>query len=267
MTEWKSVGLALSCKGQRVLVTGAATGIGWSITQSLLAAGARVAICDLAPDALDRCRKESPEVAAFQADVTSEGDVAALFDSVAASLGGLDVLVNNAGIGGPVKSVKDIELAEWRQMFDVNMTGMFLCTRKAVPMLEQAGGGSIVNISSVAGRMGYAMRSGYSATKWAVIGFTKSLAIEVGPANIRVNAVLPGVVEGERHRRLFGARAERLGIAFEDAEQRFFDQVSMRRKVTAEDIAGTVAFLCSDMARNISGQSIGVCGDIQYMRA
>jgi NAD(P)-dependent dehydrogenase (short-subunit alcohol dehydrogenase family) len=262
-----SGGLPLSCKGQRVLVTGAATGIGQAIAQALVVAGARVAICDRVQDAVEQCRKDAPEIAAFQADVTSEKEMAALFDSVAATLGGLDVLVNNAGIGGPVKAVKDIELAEWQQMFDVNMTGMFLCTRKAVPMMEQAGGGSIVNISSVAGRMGYAMRSGYSATKWAVIGFTKSLAIELGPANIRANAVLPGVVEGERHRRLFGNRAEGLGITFEEAEQRFFDQVSMRRKVTYEDIAGTVAFLCSDLARNISGQSIGVCGDIQYMRA
>lgn len=255
-----------SCKGQRAVITGAGSGFGRVIAEAFLSAGARVCVCDISAQALEDCRRLLPSVHTVQADVSDPGQVDRMFREVAEVLGGLDVLVNNAGIGGPVSRVEEISVADLERIMAVNVISMFNCARHAVPMLRAAGGGSIVNISSVAGRVGYPMRSGYSTSKWAVVGFTKCLAAELGPDNIRVNSILPGVVEGERHTKLYKAKAESLGITFEEAEERFFSQVSLRRNVTPRDIAAATVFFCSPAAYSISGQALGVCGDIQYMR-
>ena len=188
-----------------------------------------------------------------------------LFAEVESSLGGLDVLVNNAGVAGPTGGVEDIRPEDWRRTIDVCLTGQFLCAHHAVPMLKSAGGGAIVNLSSAAGRFGYAFRTPYSAAKWGVIGFTHSLAKELGPDNIRVNAIIPGIVEGPRMTGVIAARARQMDVSYEAMEKTYLDRVSLRRMVSAGDVAATVAYLLSPAGRNISGQTIGVDGNVEAL--
>jgi NAD(P)-dependent dehydrogenase (short-subunit alcohol dehydrogenase family) len=251
--------------GTRVLVTAGASGIGRAIADLLLAHGARAHICDVSDDFLADFAKAWPDAGRSKADVSSEADVARMFEDVRAKLGGLDVLVNNAGVAGPTGGVEEISPADWRRTIDVCLTGQFLCAHFAVPMLKAAGGGSIVNLSSAAGRFGYAYRTPYSAAKWGVIGFSQSLAKELGPANIRVNAILPGIVEGPRMSGVIAARAKQVGVSYAEMEKTYLDRVSLRRMVTAEDVAATVLFLVSEAGRNVSGQSIGVDGNVESL--
>ncbi|HET9018070.1 MAG TPA: SDR family oxidoreductase [Acetobacteraceae bacterium] len=251
--------------GLRAIVTAGAAGIGRAIADALIDHGARVHICDVDPAALDAFRAAHPEAGATLADVSDEKDVARLFAEARAGLGGLDLLVNNAGIAGPTGAVEEIDPAEWRRCLDICLTGQFLCTRLAVPLLKAAGGGAIVNLSSAAGRFGYAWRTPYSSAKWGVIGFTQSLAKELGPSNIRVNAILPGIVAGPRIERVIAARAQQEQVDYATMEKTYLDRVSLRRMVTAEDVAGSVLWLVSAAGANISGQSIGVDGNVESL--
>jgi NAD(P)-dependent dehydrogenase (short-subunit alcohol dehydrogenase family) len=249
----------------RVLVTAGASGIGRATADLLIARGAQVHICDVSDEFLADYRAAHPNARATNADVASEADVARLFDEVKTSLGGLDVLINNAGVAGPTGGIEDIRPEEWRRTIDVCLTGQFLCAHFAVPLLKAAGGGAIVNLSSAAGRFGYAFRTPYSAAKFGVIGLTQSLAKELGPANIRVNAILPGIVEGLRMTGVIGARAKQTGVSYEAMEKTYLDKVSMRRMVTASDVAATIAYLLSPAGRNVSGQSIGVDANVETL--
>lgn len=251
--------------GQRVLITAGASGIGFAIAGTLSALGARVAICDIADDAIGEARKALPGLLARKADVAKDEDVERLFALIAKEWGGLDALVNNAGIAGPTGGVDEITPADWRRCIDVCLTGQFLCARLAVPMLKAAGGGSIVNMSSAAGRHGYAYRSPYSSAKFAVVGFTQSLAKELGPHRIRVNAILPGIVEGPRMDKVIADRARQIGISHQEMEARYLEKVSLRRMVSPYDIASMVAFLLSDAGINVSGQSLGVDGNVETL--
>ncbi len=251
--------------GTRVLVTAGASGIGRAIADLFVAHGARVHICDVSDPFLADFARAQPQAGRSKADVSSEADVERLFAETRARLGGLDVLVNNAGIAGPTGGVEDIAPADWRRTIDICLTGQFLCAHHAVPMLKAAGGGAIVNLSSAAGRFGYAFRTPYSAAKWGVIGFTQSLAKELGPANIRVNAILPGIVEGARMSGVIAARAKQVGVSYAEMEKTYVERVSLRRMVTAEDVAATALFLASDAGRNLSGQSIGVDGNVESL--
>ena len=252
-------------RGLRVLVTAGASGIGHAIAAALLEDGARVHVCDVSDEALEACRASLSGASFSRADVAAETDVNQLFRDVRTQLGGLDVLVNNAGIAGPTGGIDEIDPAEWRRTVDVNLTGQFYCARLAVPMLRESSNGAIINISSVAGRLGYAFRTPYAATKWAIVGLTKSLAIELGPTGIRVNAVLPGIVEGPRIDRVIAARANQVGVTFDEMTQRYLEKVSLRRMVSQEDIASMVVFLCSPAGRNISGQALSVCGNVETL--
>ena len=173
------------------------------------------------------------------------------------------MLVNNAGIAGPTAAIEDIDPADWRRCLEVDLTGQFLCARRAVPLLKAAGGGAIVNMSSAAGRLGYAFRTPYAAAKWGVIGLTQSLAKELGPHDISVNAILPGVVQGPRIERVIAARAEQLGLSYAEMEKQYLEKVSLRRMVTAQEVAAMVVFLVSPLGRAVSGQSLGVCGNVE----
>ncbi|MBV9113961.1 MAG: SDR family oxidoreductase [Hyphomicrobiales bacterium] len=257
--------LTAGLEGKRVLVTAGAAGIGLAIAEHLIHHRARVFVCDISEPALKAFVKVHPKAGYGKADVSSEADVDSLFKLVNEKLGGLDVLVNNAGIAGPTGGVEDIDPADWRRCIDVGLTGQFLCARRAVPMLKGAAGGSIVNMSSAAGRHGYAFRTPYASAKFGVIGFTQSLAKELGPVNIRVNAILPGIVEGPRMEAVIRDRAAQLSIPFEDMEKRYLERVSLRRMVTPRDVAAMVSFLLSDAGRNISGQSIGVDGNVETL--
>jgi len=249
----------------RVLITAGASGIGRATADLLIARGAQVHICDVSDEFITNYRASHPKSGVTKADVSSDEDVARLFADVKASLGGLDALINNAGIAGPTGGVEEIKPEDWRRTIDICLTGQFLCAHFAVPMLKTAGGGSIVNLSSAAGRHGYAFRTPYSAAKFGVIGFTQSLAKELGPSNIRVNAILPGIVEGPRITGVIEARAKQTGVSYEAMEKSYLDKVSMRRMVTASDVAATIAYLLSPAGCNVSGQSIGVDANVETL--
>ncbi len=252
-------------KGSRVLVTAGASGIGRTIAGAFLREGARVHVCDVSRDRVAELARELPGVGFTQADVAVPAEVEWLFQDLAAHLGGLDVLINNAGIAGPTAAVENVSPEDWSRTLAVNITGQFLCTRLAAPLLKKAGGGSIVNISSVAGRLGYPMRTPYAASKWAVVGFTRSLAMELGSYRIRVNALLPGMVEGERIRSVIAARAVTAEKTYEAMEEEFLRQISLRRMMSAADIANMALFLCSDAGAGVSGQAISVCGNMERL--
>ena len=254
-----------SLQGKRVLVTAGADGIGLEITRAFANAGARVLVCDVQRSNLERLAANMPSVHGCYADVSSENDVAALFEAVDSKLGGLDVLVNNAGVAGPTGGVETLSLADWERTLAVNITGQFLCARLAVPRLRQGNGASIINLSSAAGHLGMPGRSVYSASKWAVIGFTKSLALELGADGIRVNAILPGAVDGPRIRAVIAAKAQALGTPVEDVTRAYTSQAALGRMVTPGDIANMALFAASDSARNVTGQKLVVDGLTQSL--
>ena len=249
----------------RVLVTAGASGIGRTIADLFLDQGAQVHICDVSDTFLADFRSTHPKAGCTKADVSSDSEVKHLFNEIEKSLGGLDILVNNAGIAGPTGGVDEISSEDWRRTLDICLTGQYLCAHHAVPMLKQAGGGAIINLSSAAGRFGYAFRSPYAAAKWGVIGFTQSLAKELGPENIRVNAILPGIVEGPRITGVIQARADQYGVSYAEMEKTYLDRVSMRRMVTAQDVAAAALYLASPAGRNISGQSLGVDANVETL--
>jgi NAD(P)-dependent dehydrogenase (short-subunit alcohol dehydrogenase family) len=255
-----------SAQGLRVLVTAGAAGIGRAIAQTFALHGARVHICDVDRTALEACAREQPDVSRSLADVSRVDEVERLFADVRRELGGLDVLVNNAGIAGPTAKVEDIAPGDWERCIAVDLNGMFYCTRLAMHLLKANGrerGGSVINLSSVAGRLGFGMRTPYAAAKWGVVGFTKSLAIEAGPDGIRVNCIQPGDVEGERIERVIEAKAQAFGVSFEQQKQTLTDTISLRTFVSAQDIANMALFLATDAGKRISGQALSVCGDKQ----
>lgn len=256
--------MEISAKGLRVLVTGAASGIGRKTAEAFAGAGARVMICDVSQEHLASFADANPSIGTIEADVSDSNSVQRMFDATIARLGGLDVLVNNAGIVGPTGGVETLSVEDWERTLAVDITGMFRCTRLAVPFLKQAGGGSIINMSSAAGRLPYAWRTPYSAAKWAVVGFTLSLAVELGPSNIRCNALQPGYVTGELHDRNARSRAARLGVSFEEMDDLQRSRVAMRRFIEPEEVAAMAVFLTSDLGRSISGQTIGICGYLQH---
>lgn len=237
-----------SAKGLRVLVTAGGAGIGRAIAQTFRDHGARVHTCDI--DA-----KTKPDTVT---DVSDVGQVDRLFQEVGKNLGGLDVLVNNAGIAGPTGKVEDIKPEDWERCIAIDLNGMFYCTRKAMPMIKAAGGGSIINLSSAAGLHGFPQRSPYCASKWGVVGFTKSLSVEAGPDKVRVNCICPGIVEGDRIERVVQAKAKMLGVSREAFLEKFLETTVMRSTVSAQEIADMALFLASAAGRHITGQALAV---------
>lgn len=257
--------------GLRVLITGGASGIGLVIARAFVETGARVHVCDASADAIDALAQSqanagSSRISATLADVSDRDAVERVFADVQKALGGLDVLVNNAGIAGPTGGIEELDVKEWETTIDVNLNAQFYFARRAVPLLRNAqNGGTIIALSSVAGRLGYAFRTPYSATKWAVVGLTKSLAIELGPSNIRVNAIQPGIVKGPRIERVIAARAAQLNLSYEEMEKQYLEKISLRRMTTPEEVAATALFLCSPAGSGISGQAISVCGNVEVL--
>lgn len=252
--------------GLRVLISGAASGIGAAIAEAFLEADARVYICDVDPVAIDIAKQRHPRLHTGVADVSDQAQVDRIFPDVQAKLGGLDILINNAGIAGPTGNVESIEPDQWERTISTNLNSQFYFLRKAVPLLKETSDSpTILAMSSVAGRLGYAFRTPYAATKWAIVGLVKSLAVELGPSNIRVNAILPGVVEGERMDRVISARAASLGISFEAMKEEYLRKISLRRMVTVDDIAAMCLFLASPAGQNITGQAISVDGNVEYL--
>ena len=247
--------------GKRVLVTAGASGIGWAIAAAFHDAGARVLVCDIDEQALSGLAN----VSIVKADVSRESDVDALFATVDESLGGLHILVNNAGVAGPTGPIEDVTPDEWRRCLAVNLEGSFLCLRRAVPMMKAQGSGCIINLASSAGILGFPNRTPYAASKWAVVGLTKSLAMEVGPHGIRVNAIAPGSVTGDRLDRVVAAEALATGHSEQAILEDYLATSSLRTFVTADDIAAMALFLGSDAGAKISGQVMAVDGHTETL--
>lgn len=250
----------LGLGGHRVIVTGAGSGIGLAIAQAFAEEGARVWICDV-----DGAAVEASGFPGRMLDVSDRDGAAGFVAEAAQAMGGIDCLVNNAGIAGPTGPVEEIDGADWDRCLNICLTGQFNFTRAAVPHLRASQNASIANLSSLAGRVGFALRSPYAAAKWGVIGFTKSLSIELGPDGIRANAILPGLVAGDRQRRVLEAKAQRLGLSFSETEARAFGYTSIKDYVTPQQIADQILFLASERGRTVSGQAISVCGDTQML--
>lgn len=254
--------MLVSLEGLHALVTGGGSGIGLCIAETLQAAGANVTICDTDAARVEEVAASGRGIAARACDVSDGEQTTGLFRWYESEFGKLDILVNNAGITGPFGAIEDLAPEDWKRTMEVNVNGIFFCTRHAVPMLKKAGGGSIVNISSIAGRMGYPLRTPYSASKWAVIGLTQSLAMELGPHRIRVNALLPGFVAGPRHERNAEARAALLGITKDEQKQNIRRRISLGELTQPQDVANTAAFLVSAAGAHITGQSLSVDGNV-----
>jgi NAD(P)-dependent dehydrogenase (short-subunit alcohol dehydrogenase family) len=252
--------LTVRLDGLRVAISAGAAGIGRVMADSFAACGARVFLCDVDREALAAC----PHPSVF-ADVETPEGCDAFMEAALKHLGGLDALLNNAGIAGPTARVEDVAPEALSRTLKIDLEAMFHCARRAVPALREAGGGSIVNLSSAAGRFGFPLRSPYAAAKWGVVGFTKSLAIELGPDGIRVNAILPGLVAGDRIRRVIEAKAQAKGVSFREQEEESLRNVSLRCYVTPQDITNMALYLCSPFGATISGQALAVDGDTQSL--
>ena len=252
--------------GLRVLVTAGGSGIGAAVARAFAEAGAHVHVCDIDRTALDRLATETPGITTSTADVSNERDVDLVFDDAVGTLGGLDVLVNNAGVPGPTGAIEGIAPSDWERTVAVNLNSQFLFTRPAIPLLRRSEANPcIVAMSSVAGRLGYAYRTPYACTKWAIVGLVKSLAIELGPHGVRANAILPGTVEGERMNGVIAARAAATGVGFDEMRGEYLRKISLRRMVTADDVAAMALYLCSPAGRNVTGQAISVDGNVEHL--
>ena len=255
----------LELQGLRVLVTAGASGIGLATARAFAREGARVHVCDIDEAALNALTTSDSGLSRSTCDVADTASVAALFDDVRSALGGLDALVNNAGIAGPTAACEDIAVRDWERTLAVNLTGQFLCAQRAIPMLRQSSNASIANLSSAAGRFGFPLRTPYAATKWGVIGFTKSLSIELGIHGIRVNALCPGSVAGPRIDAVFASKAAARGVAADVVREEALAKTSLHRLVSADDIAHAIVFLASKLGANISGHALPVDADTQAL--
>jgi len=248
---------------QRVLVTAGAAGIGREIVRAFAAGGATVFVCDIDAEGLRALAEEIEGLKTGVCDVSRRSDIERMVGEAVQALGGLDVLVNNAGISGPTAPVEDMDPDEWEKVIQVDLNGTFNVTRLAIPHLKKSKAGVIINMSSVAGRFGYANRSPYCTTKWGIIGFTKTLSIELGEHGIRANAILPGAVDGPRIQRVFEGRAKQSSKSLDEIEQEAMAVQSIKRLVDPRDIAALAVFLASDAAKSISGQMLPIDNDMQ----
>jgi NAD(P)-dependent dehydrogenase (short-subunit alcohol dehydrogenase family) len=244
----------------RVIVTAAGGGIGRRIAERFADQGARVHASDVDGEAIEAAFAASNAVTGARVDVTDEAAVNAWMDTALADMSGIDVLVNCAGTAGPTSSLEDMDFDEWQRCLNVNLNGQFLCSKRAIPPMKVQRSGLIVNFSSTAGLQGFARRAPYCTAKWGVIGFTKTLAIELGPYNVRCNCICPGAVEGDRMDRVIAAEAAKTGRSEDEVRAEITNAVSMKMFVTADDMADMVLFLASPAASMVNGQALPVDG-------
>jgi NAD(P)-dependent dehydrogenase (short-subunit alcohol dehydrogenase family) len=261
--EPKGVGVDLKLKGAKAIVTAGANGIGLNITERLVNEGANVYICDIDTSALAAAKEKLPTIRTGVCDVSDRSQVAGMVSEATDFLGGLDCLVNNAGIAGPTGLFHEIDPLDWDRCIQVCLTGQFNCARLVVDHLKKSENPSIVNLSSAAGKFGFPNRAPYSAAKWGVVGFTKSLSMELGKHGIRCNAILPGPVDGERIRSVISEKAKIAGKTFEEFTQTWLSMASIKELIDPQQIADLIAFIVSPLGKTISGQALSVDGDMQ----
>ena len=250
---------------QRVLITAGAAGIGREMVRAFVAQGSRVCVCDIDSAGLAALAQEISGLITTVCDIAQPADIERMVGFAAQSLGGIDVLVNNAGIAGPTQPVEEVSQEEWERVIQINLNGTFAVTRLAIPHLKQSPSPSIITMSSAAGRFGYANRSPYAASKWALVGFTKTLAIELGEYGVRANAILPGTVAGDRIQRVFEGRARLSGKTPREEELAALTNQSLKLLVDPRDIAALAVFLASDHGKSFSGQTFPIDGDMQRL--
>jgi NAD(P)-dependent dehydrogenase (short-subunit alcohol dehydrogenase family) len=241
-----------------VAITGAAGGFGLTMARAFAAQGAEVHVCDV-----DDAAVRSAAAEGLHASEVDVADLTALdwwIDGVLDACGGVDVLINNAGVAGPTALVEDIEPAEWQRCLAIDLTSHYRACARVIPTMKAARRGSIVNISSTAGLYGIGLRAPYVAAKWAVIGLTKTLAIELGPYGVRANAICPGSVDGDRMRGVIDRESAARGRPAQAVEREYLEGQSIARFVQPGDVADLCVFLASDAARMITGQAIAVDG-------
>jgi NAD(P)-dependent dehydrogenase (short-subunit alcohol dehydrogenase family) len=248
---------------KRILITGAADGIGLATAKAFADSGAEVHICDVDLGTLKLEPKGSFR-GMHLVDVRREQDVKAMFDAVQTMSGGIDVLINNVGVSGPHAFIEDISVEEWADSMQANVGGAFFCLKYFLPGMKARRSGVVLNISSIGSFTLPPMRSVYATSKWAIEGLTKSLARELGPFNIRCNAILPGIVNNGRMMRIMKRRAESEARDIDELRKEYLKYTSMGRMIEVDEIAACAMFLSSDGARSITSQLIAVCGGVNY---
>ena len=254
----------MSAAPRSVVVTAAGQSVGRIMAETFLAHGDRVHICDIDGRLLAQVLAANPSLGGTVCDVADEDQVARLFDEARARIGPVDVLINTVGIAGPRGPIESLSFADWRATLAANLDSMFLTIRQAVPDMRRNKRGVIVNFSTGSTKTVMPFRSPYVASKAGVEGLTRCLARELGPDNIRVNAILPGMIDNERMRGVIARIARQEGRTAEAVEQEALQFISLRTKLQPAEIADMVLFLCSDAARHVSGQLIGVDGNIEW---
>ena len=254
---------------KKIIISAAANGIGWSIAQECMSNGAIVYITDKNNESLKKISKHKlHEKQLFLDKVNSENfkEVENYFNKIKHKVDSIDALINNVGIAGPTGKLEELNINDWKETLDININSHFYFTKFSIPLLKNNNGGSIINLSSTAGLFGFPLRSPYATSKWAIIGMTKTLAMELGENNIRVNAICPGAVAGDRMKRVIKAKAQSLGVKEESLQKDYESMVSLKSFVDKKDIANMVVFLLLEEAQKISGQVISVDGNTERMK-
>jgi len=253
---------------KKIIISAAADGIGWSIAQECMSNGALVYVSDKNKEALDNIsRHDLYEKQLFLDRVNTHNfqEVENYFNKIKDKVDKIDALINNVGIAGPTGKLEDLDINDWKQTIDININSHFYYTKCAIPLLKKNNGGSIINLSSTAGLFGFPLRMPYAASKWAVIGMTKSLSMELGEFNVRVNAICPGSVYGDRMKRVIEAKAKSLGVTEDSLQKDYESMISLKTFVNKEDIANMAVFLLSQEAHKISGQVMTIDGNTERM--
>ena len=250
--------------GKRVIVTAGGSGIGRAIVDRFVAAGARVHTCDVQQEFLDDVVASDDRVSGSLADVGEPRDVENMVAAAVETMGGIDVLVNNAGIGGPRAALEDISYADWDRTIGENLNGMFYCIKNVAPHMKAQSSGCIVNISTASAKVALPMRSPYVASKVGVLGLTHTVAREYGPFGIRCNSILPGLIDNERGRGIVANQAKERGISPEEREAEFLEFISLKCWIDPTEVGDLAVFLASDAGRHITGQDIGMDGNVEW---
>jgi len=260
--------MALSLQNKKIIISAGASGIGWATTKICLAKGAIIYLCDIDNKSINKVKKSplyNKRLFAYECDASDEDEVSNFFNQINKKTKKIDALINNVGIAGPTGTIEKLSSDDWEQTLKTNVISHFYFTKFSIPMLKKNKGGSIINISSGAGIMGFPLRSPYAASKWAVIGVTKTLAMELGKYKIRVNAICPGTIKGSRMVRVIRDKAKFLKVSKKLIEKDFVSMASMNCWIYEEDIGKMCSFLISKDGERISGQAIPVDGNATRM--